>query len=59
MILDILHRLFKKKLRMNCAPEIRNGCDFWEQAFRRYCVTLSSVQMLTDGAILRLPACFL
>ena len=42
MILDtiILYKLFNKEPRINYVPEIRNGCDVWEQAFRRYCVDL-------------------
>ena len=33
-----LHQLFNKKLSINYFPETRNGCDTWEQAFRRKCV---------------------
>ena len=37
-MLSSLHKLFNKEPRINYVPEIRNGCDVWEQAFRRYCV---------------------
>ena len=33
-----LHKLFNTELRINYIPEIRNGCNVWEQAFRHYCV---------------------
>ena len=41
-----MHKLFKKELCINYFPEIWNGCDVWEQAFRR--------RMLTDWATRRL-----
>ena len=31
-----MHKLFNKELRISYVPEIWNGCDVWEQAFRRY-----------------------
>ena len=37
-ILLSLHKLLNKELRINYVPETRNRCNFWEQAFRRYCV---------------------
>ena len=37
-ILLSLPKLFNKELRINYVLEIRNGCDVWEQAFRRYCI---------------------
>ena len=35
LILILLHKLFKKELRINYVPEIQNECDAWELAFRR------------------------
>ena len=37
MFLDIIviGRLLNKELRINYVPEIWNGCNLWEQAFRR------------------------
>ena len=38
--------LINKELRINYVPEIRNGCNLWEQAFRCYCV---DPLVLTNG----------
>ena len=37
-ILLSLHKSLNKEPRINYVPEIRNGYDLLEQAFRRYCI---------------------
>ena len=39
---------------MSYLPEIRNGCDVWEQAFRRYFVDPRISWLQTDESTCRL-----